>query len=200
MLQIYNKAKLLIIVSLLITLASCMGKEADNANSGKKKVRREVNLDKRAEQDAAKLRKSGGGLFSGNSNNFEFSTSNPLWRATLQTLEFIPLNTVSYSGGIIVTDWYSSNNSNEEIKFDVRFLSNDFQDPGERELWFSLGALLRAGLNPSRLLLELQNHAGQQHTQRWDGDQNGSPAVNKAVQTRCFHGDILSQATGLLYW
>ena len=127
MLQIYNKAKPIITLILLLTLASCMGKEADNANSGKKKVRREVNLDKRAEQDAAKLRRSGGGLFSGNSGNFEFSTSNPLWRATLQTLEFIPLNTVSYSGGIIVTDWYSSDNSKEEIKFDVRFLSNELK-------------------------------------------------------------------------
>ena len=103
-------------------------KKEDKPDLGKKKVRKEVNLDKRAEQNANKLRRSGGGLFSGNSGNqFEFSTSNPLWRATLQTLEFIPLNTVSYSGGIIVTDWYSSNNSNEEIKFDVRFLSNELK-------------------------------------------------------------------------
>ena len=39
--------------------------------------------------------------------NYEFSTSNPLWRATLETIDFMPLTTVDYSGGIIITDWYS---------------------------------------------------------------------------------------------
>ena len=43
--------------------------------------------------------------------NYEFSTSNPLWRASLETLDFIPLTTVDYSGGMIISDWYSDNNS-----------------------------------------------------------------------------------------
>ena len=46
--------------------------------------------------------------------NFEFSTSNVLWRASLKTLDFIPLATVDYSGGIIITDWYSEGKSNKE--------------------------------------------------------------------------------------
>ena len=38
----------------------------------------------------------------------------------------MPLSTVDYSGGIIITDWYSdSNNFNESIKITVRFLSNE---------------------------------------------------------------------------
>ena len=57
---------------------------------------------------------------------YEFSTSNPLWRASLEILDFMPLSTVDYSGGMIVTDWYSeSNNDKESIKISVRFLSNE---------------------------------------------------------------------------
>lgn len=60
------------------------------------------------------------------STNYEFSTSNPLWRASLSTIDFMPLTTVDYSGGIIITDWYSdSQNLGESIKITVRFLSNE---------------------------------------------------------------------------
>ena len=61
--------------------------------------------------------------------NYEFSTSNPMWRASLEILDFLPLSTVDYSGGIITTDWYSDNNfnNNEALKITVRFLSNEIQ-------------------------------------------------------------------------
>ena len=60
--------------------------------------------------------------------NFEFSTSNPMWRASLETLDFLPLNTVDYSGGIIITDWYSDTSSDKEsIKISLRFLGNDIR-------------------------------------------------------------------------
>lgn len=59
---------------------------------------------------------------------YEFSTSNPLWRASLDTLDFIPMATVDYSGGTIVSDWYSDNSQqNEAIKITVRFLSNEIR-------------------------------------------------------------------------
>ena len=62
------------------------------------------------------------------STNYEFSTSNPLWRASLETIDFMPLATVDYSGGIIITDWYSDTSSNDDsIKITVRFLSNQIQ-------------------------------------------------------------------------
>ena len=62
------------------------------------------------------------------STNYEFSTSNPLWRASLETIDFMPLSNVDYSGGIIITDWYSDNsNQNESIKITLRFLSNEIQ-------------------------------------------------------------------------
>ena len=57
--------------------------------------------------------------------SFEFSSSNPLWRASLEILDFLPLTTVDYSGGIIITDWYSENNDDEYIKITLRFLSNE---------------------------------------------------------------------------
>ena len=67
-----------------------------------------------------------GGIIRGvRGNNFEFSSSNPMWRASLETLDFLPLTTVDYSGGMIITDWYSDNNFNESIKITVRFLSNE---------------------------------------------------------------------------
>ena len=67
------------------------------------------------------LGKTGGG-------NFEFASSNELWRASLDTIDFMPLASVNYSGGIIITDWYSGNlNSNEDIKISIRFLSNEIR-------------------------------------------------------------------------
>ena len=60
--------------------------------------------------------------------NFEFSTSNVLWRASLKTLDFIPLATVDYSGGMIITDWYSEGKSNkEQIKIQIRFFSTELR-------------------------------------------------------------------------
>ena len=59
--------------------------------------------------------------------NYEFSSSNPMWRASLETLDFLPLTTVDYSGGVIITDWYSENNNLEAIKISIRFLSNEIR-------------------------------------------------------------------------
>ena len=60
--------------------------------------------------------------------NYEFSTSNPMWRATLDILDFLPLSTVDYSGGVIISDWYTDNsNKNQALKITVRFLSNTVQ-------------------------------------------------------------------------
>ena len=67
-----------------------------------------------------------GGMLGGGNTNYEFSSSNPLWRASLETLDFLPLTTVDYSGGTIITDWYSDNStSDSSIKITVRFLSNE---------------------------------------------------------------------------
>ncbi|MGL3827499.1 DUF3576 domain-containing protein [Candidatus Pelagibacter communis] len=60
--------------------------------------------------------------------NYDFANSNPLWRATLDTLDFMPLVSANYSGGVVITDWYSENNSPDEaIKISVRFLTNEIR-------------------------------------------------------------------------
>ena len=68
-----------------------------------------------------------GGLAKGRGKtNYEFSTSNPMWRASLEILDFLPMTTVDYSGGMIITDWYTDANTTEEsLKFTIRFLSNE---------------------------------------------------------------------------
>ena len=69
-------------------------------------------------------------LMGGNNKGttYSFATSNPLWRATLDSLDFMPLVSANYSGGIVVTDWYSENNTPEEsIKISIRFLTNEIR-------------------------------------------------------------------------
>lgn len=83
-------------------------------------------------EKAREAAKKGGGLFGdimnkNTSNTFEFSTSNVLWRATLNTLDFLPLVNADYSGGIIIYDWFSEKTDNRSIKLSVRFLSNELK-------------------------------------------------------------------------
>jgi len=69
-------------------------------------------------------------VFGGNKSGttYDFASSNPLWQATLDTLDFMPLVSANYSGGIVITDWYSENNSpNESVKISVRFLTNEIR-------------------------------------------------------------------------
>ena len=56
-----------------------------------------------------------------------FASANYLWRATLDTIDFMPLLSANYGGGIIITDWYSENNQNESIKISIRFLSDEIR-------------------------------------------------------------------------
>ena len=72
-----------------------------------------------------------GGNLNRGSGNFDFATSNEMWRASMDVLEFVPLTTVDYGGGIIITDWYADDlNSNESIKIIVNFLSNEIRVDG----------------------------------------------------------------------
>ena len=63
---------------------------------------------------------------------FEFASSNPMWRASVKLLDFTPFSNVDYSGGIIITDWFSNDdtNQNESIKITVKFLSNEIRADG----------------------------------------------------------------------
>ena len=63
---------------------------------------------------------------SGKGGDFMFASANELWRASLDTIDFMPLSSVNYSGGIIITDWYSDgDNLEESVKISIRFLTNE---------------------------------------------------------------------------
>ena len=111
------------IIPILILLNSCGIYKPVDA----RKVPPEVDL--RVQKNIEEGRGLGGkNLFGGGSTNFEFATSNELWRATLEVLDFLPLANVDYAGGIIITDWYNEGTSNEEsIKITIRFLSNEIR-------------------------------------------------------------------------
>ena len=67
----------------------------------------------------------------GGRTSYQFASSNPMWRATLEILDFLPLSNVDYSGGIITTDWYNEGTaSDESIKITVRFLTNEIRSDG----------------------------------------------------------------------
>ena len=69
----------------------------------------------------------------GGSTSYQFASSNPMWRATLEILDFLPLSNVDYSGGIITTDWYNEGTaSDESIKITIRFLTNEIRSDGIR--------------------------------------------------------------------
>jgi hypothetical protein len=115
-----NCSKLIIILLLSLAFTSCKNSKDLNPNrplSGEEKRKKNV--------------REGGSALSNildrGSTNYEFSTSNPMWRASLETLDFLPLTTVDYSGGIIITDWYSEGGNNEAVKLTIRFLSNEIR-------------------------------------------------------------------------
>jgi len=67
-----------------------------------------------------------GKAFGGGKTTYQFSTSNPMWQATFDVIDFMPLVTVDYAGGMIITDWYAdANTTNDSLKFTIRFLSNE---------------------------------------------------------------------------
>jgi hypothetical protein len=111
---------------LIIILSSCKNNEKKDGITGNQE--KLENPDERARNFADKNPIT---LFKDSKDkntNFEFGTSNVLWRASLKTIDFIPLATVDYSGGIIITDWYSEGKSNrEQIKIQIRFVSTELR-------------------------------------------------------------------------
>ena len=114
-----NNTYLIIIISLITVLLSSCGlyKKTDRSVPQNALERAKKNVEEGRGISIGGLAKRG--------TTYEFSTSNPLWRASLETLDFLPLANVDYSGGIITTDWYSDNSSDQSLKITIRFLSNE---------------------------------------------------------------------------
>ena len=119
------KSRIIIILALsLIALYSCEGMPGGDARKNppnpKERVKRNLEEGRGFRLDNVI---SGSGKKGG---DFMFASANELWRASLDTIDFMPLASVNYSGGIIITDWYSDNDSlNESVKISIRFLTNE---------------------------------------------------------------------------
>ena len=122
----FKTLKIFFITLLTVTLLNSCGGKLPGADARKypddPKLRVKKNLEEgRGFRLSDSFSKSRGG-------NFEFASSNELWRASLDTIDFMPLASVNYSGGIIITDWYSTEQtSNESIKISIRFLTNEIR-------------------------------------------------------------------------
>jgi hypothetical protein len=91
-----------------------------------------VNVKERARKNVAEGKGfSLGNIGNSGNGNFDFASSNPLWRASLEILDFTPLSNVDYSGGIIITDWFDNeNDKNSNLKISIKFLSNEIRADG----------------------------------------------------------------------
>ena len=124
-----NKS-LVIILILPLLLLSCKGPDGKFKLPGGDARKTPADPAKRVEQN---IREGKGfrlsdSMKSRGSGVFEFASSNGLWKASLDVIDFMPLSSVNYSGGIIITDWYSENSSpNESIKISIRFLTNEIR-------------------------------------------------------------------------
>ena len=115
-----NSKSFLLFLVLSFILTSCGNKFGDARKTP-------TNALERARKNVEEGRGASIGSVLGNrgGTNYEFSSSNPMWRASLEILDFLPLNTVDYSGGMIISDWYSDLSNNESVKITIRFLSNE---------------------------------------------------------------------------
>ena len=116
------KTNLIIIFISIFFLSSCNGKLP---GADARKI--SPNPDKRVQKNLEEGRgfRIMDSVKKGSSGDFDFASSNELWRASLDTLDFMPLALANYSGGIIVTDWYSDGSNEESVKISIRFLSNE---------------------------------------------------------------------------
>ena len=119
-------------VLFLNLLNSCgMGKIWDPADA--RKVPANVNDREKKNLEEGKGFSIAKSMDGGGATSYQFASSNPMWRASLEILDFLPLANVDYSGGIITTDWYNEGTaSDESIKITIRFLTNEVRSDGIR--------------------------------------------------------------------
>lgn len=87
-----------------------------------------VNVEERVKKNVEEGRGVRFALGGNKGGTFDFASANQLWRASVETLDFVPLVNASYSGGIIITDWFNGgDNTNRELKITIRFLTNEIR-------------------------------------------------------------------------
>ena len=117
--------KILFLSFFLIFLTSC-GKDFFKYSSAKDNPVRGLDRAKKNVSEGRGV--TLGDLGKGRGTTYEFSTSNPMWRASLETLNFMPLAQVDPFGGVIVTDWYASAEApNERFKANIYILDTNLR-------------------------------------------------------------------------
>ena len=123
--------KFLLKISLLIFLSSLVNHCGiwDPADSRKVPVNAKDRVKKNIEEGkSVRFSNLGRG---GGTGSFSFASSNEMWRATIEILDFVPLANADYGGGIIISDWFNdTEKKNESIKIMVQFLSNEIRADG----------------------------------------------------------------------
>ena len=99
-----------------------------------------INVDERVKRNIEEGRGFRLGKGATRGGDFDFASSNPLWRGAIDVLDFVPLTNASYSGGIIITEWFSSESNaesnNRELKITVRFMTNEIRADALKVLVF----------------------------------------------------------------
>lgn len=121
--HLYKNLKYILIVFVFFNFQQCGIYKKTNSRDIS------TNANERARKAVQEGRGVGiGSILKGRGTNYEFSSSNPMWRASLEILDFLPLTVVDYSGGMLITDWYNDEaNSNNSLKITLRFLSNEIR-------------------------------------------------------------------------
>ena len=121
----FKRLNFILILTILATLNSCgLYKRSDVKDNP-------VNVQDRVKKNIQEGRGVRFGKGATRGGDFDFASSNPLWRASIEIFDFVPLTNASYSGGIIITDWFSAENKNlentRELKITVKFLTNEIR-------------------------------------------------------------------------
>lgn len=115
----------------VLLLNACTGEKAENITEDELQGRRKHRYDgmgKLFGEDALVL---GGDDRSREEATSGIGVNTYLWRATLDTLSFMPLASADPFGGVIMTEWYvSPKNPHEKTKIDVRILDRVLRADG----------------------------------------------------------------------
>ena len=123
----FIKKYFIYLILLLLTFSGCSNKIFKRADVKDTPI----NVNDRVKKNIEEGRGIRFGKGSSSGGTFDFASSNELWRASMDVLDFVPFSNASYSGGILITEWFdgNSNDKNEkrDLKITVRFLTNEIR-------------------------------------------------------------------------
>ena len=123
----FIKKYFIYLILLLLTFSGCSNKIFKRADVKDTPI----NVNDRVKKNIEEGRGIRFGKGSSSGGTFDFASSNELWRASMDVLDFVPFSNASYSGGILITEWFdgNSNDKNEkrDLKITIRFLTNEIR-------------------------------------------------------------------------